>query len=71
MYCVIIASYQLTKLSQRINDVLQMHPEPEPPQRDALVGHGQRQPDSAAADLLLMSEKVDVRSFKSNPNCGL
>lgn len=42
----------LTKLSQEINGLMQMHPEPERPQGGSLVGDRQGQLKRAAADLL-------------------
>lgn len=42
-----------------------MHPEPEPPQRDSLVGHSQRELNSAAADLLWIYGYIDVRALSN------
>lgn len=43
---------QPTKLLQRKNCVLHVDPEPESPQRDGVVGDGQRQLCGGAVDLL-------------------
>lgn len=39
-----------------------MHPKPESPQRDSLIGHSQRELISAAVDLLLMDAYITVLS---------
>lgn len=43
----------LTKLLQRINSILHVDPESQPPQRDGVVGDGQRELCGRAVDLLM------------------
>lgn len=53
-----------TKLLQRINSILHVDPEAQPPQGDGVVGDGQRELGGRAVDLLRTTHKKYVQEKK-------
>lgn len=60
-----------TELLQGIHSVLHVNPEAQPPQRDLVIGHGERQLGGGAVDDLLGQQRGEDQAWGLNAQVGI